>query len=134
MAAASGPSAGVAQAVSDDLRSGFRPAAKDRGARGRSPGNAPIGWPLPLVERLRLVAVGSRFRAVGPVGLVGPRQLAAASGVGMLADNPDLHPDQPLDVAQVLALLAVAERDCDARRARPRGASDAVHVTLRKIR
>ncbi len=41
--------------------------------------------------------------------------------------------DQPLDRGEVGPLLAVAKRDGDARRPRPRGAADAVHVGLRII-
>src|SRR5207245_2782592 len=45
----------------------------------------------------------------------------------------DRHANQLLDVAQERPLLAVAERDRDARGAGARGAADAVHVAFRDV-
>jgi hypothetical protein len=52
----------------------------------------------------------------------------------MVPHHLDACSDQRLDVAQVGALLSIAERDRDAAPARPRRASDAVDVALRDVR
>src|SRR3974390_22923 len=46
----------------------------------------------------------------------------------------DAHPDQTLDIAQISALLVIAERDRGAFGARARRAPDAVHVAFRHVR
>src|SRR3974390_2329841 len=43
------------------------------------------------------------------------------------------HPDQTLDIAQIGALLVIAERDRSPVRTRTGGAADAMHVALRDV-
>src|SRR5262245_54781062 len=69
--------------------------------------------------------------------LLRPRLLCAIAAVLAPAApvaRRNRHPDQLLDVAQVGALLGVAERDRDAAGAGARGAADAVHVAFGNVR
>ena len=52
----------------------------------------------------------------------------------MLGDNRDRLADQVFDTVKVFALIDIAEGTGDAGCARPRGTSDAMHITLRHIR
>src|SRR3954467_12527527 len=49
---------------------------------------------------------------------------------GMILDHRQLHPNDPLDVAEQPALFAVTEAECDAGCAGTGRAADAVHVSL----
>src|SRR5206468_12981423 len=58
------------------------------------------------------------------------RGCAAGSAIGVVRDDAQRLLGEPLDVAQVGALLAIAERQRDPARAGARRAADAVHVAL----
>src|SRR5262249_22608248 len=68
-----------------------------------------------------------------PCAALDPRWLSLARKPPLVRRRNG-HADELLDVAKVGRLFGVAQRDRDARRSRPRGAADAMHIGFRHVR
>ena len=77
-----------------------------------------------------VVVVSMAVLAIGGVMLGWSGLRAAGAPVG----SRDGHPDQPLDITQVRALLMVTERDRNALGSGARRAADAVNIAFGDIR
>src|SRR5262245_23116226 len=86
---------------------------------------------VPALVLALVVALVPRRRSMRP--LFGCMPCVRSTIAVRIADHRDLQPRQLLDVAQELALLAVAQRDRDPARSRTRRATDAVHVALGNV-
>src|SRR5690606_37104351 len=94
---------------------------------------------LPLAGRRSAVSAltvaPSSVLPLRPASAGGPHLRSCFKGrVAPAVLGFDLLPRQPLDVAQIGALLTVAERDRDAFCTRTRGAPDPVNVAFRNVR
>ena len=81
------------------------------------------GWLLAALMRSTILAIG---------GVVRGRMRRQLAGAPICRRNRDA--DQPLDIAEIGALLVIAERDRNALGAGARSAADAVNVALGNIR
>src|SRR5262249_39572571 len=75
-----------------------------------------------------------RLMAAIPAQGVGQRDGPFLWEIGVTADHREAACDQPFDVAQLVPFLRGAERQGDAGGTRPRRATDAMHIALRRSR
>src|SRR5690606_1363756 len=104
-------------------------------AQGTGPGRERLGGAVAArgVMAVRALVPAAPALAAGR-GLAGARAGGGGAVIGVVVDDLDALPDQPLDVAQIGALVGAAERAGAARRAGARGAADAVDVALGFVR